>query len=246
MCPNRDESAILQPAETELPRWLWLGFPPLLLLPLVVSRLKGREAYDALVRSELGLIENMTLVVLCVAIVLSVMLFLRRRAVGSRLFGPLMAIMVLGLVYFAGEEASWGYHFFDWEVLGGLTETNNQGEPNLHNQEGFLGGLLDQLPRTLLSIAAAGGILIPLIARRRKLPMGKYWLLPTIVCLPTCVLALTITLPRKIFKAIDLDDADRILRQGETKEYFLALFLMLYMASLYARLRAGKLPPASA
>jgi hypothetical protein len=216
-----------------------------MLLVVVALRLMGSETYDRVAGTEFGLIENLTLIALLLAIVVGVALFLRRREVDSSLFGPFVAVMVLGLVYFAGEEASWGYHLFDWEVMGKLTATNDQGEPNLHNQDGLLGSLLDQLPRALLSIAAAGGIVIPLIRRRRKFSSRVSWLLPTIVCLPTCILALTITLPHKVAKAFGVTATDGALEHGELKECFLALFLMLYLASLYARLRAGKLSSAS-
>ena len=225
--------------DRDLPKWLWLGLPVAVVLGQVGTRLLGREAYLDLMHGELGLVENLTLVFLFVAIVLGVRLFLRRRTVPGRLFGLWTLLLTVGAVYFAGEEASWGYHLLGVEVMGGLVEINDQQEPNLHNLEGLAGTLLDQGPRSLLTIAAGvGGILVPLWQRfKRPITWPTAWIWPTIACLPTAVLAVGVTLPSKVFKLLDMEV--QLARQGEYKELFLALFIMRYLASLTCRL-AGK------
>lgn len=228
--------------DRDLPKWLWLGLPLAVVLAQVVTRMMGRETYVELMHSEFGLVENLTLVFLFVAIVLGIRLLLRRRAVPGRLFGLWTLLLTLGAVYFAGEEASWGYHLLGVEVMGGLKEFNHQQEPNLHNLEGIPGVFLDQTPRFLLTAAAAiGGILVPLWQRyKTPITWPTSWIWPTIVCLPTAVLAVGVTIPSKIFSLLGMDV--QVAHQGEYKELFLALFMMMYLASLTSRLGGRSSP----
>jgi len=227
----------------DLPRWLWLWFPPLILVAHAVTWVMGEDVHRSVMSTEFGLVEVLTFSFLVTAVVLALLSFARRRTVDNVLFSGLMLMMAAGCVYFGGEEVSWGYHWgvlpLGEELSGDLMSTNDQGEPNLHNQEGLIGSLLDQLPRSLLGLAAfVGGILMPLLARKRKvITWPTPWVWPTIVCLPTCALAVLITQPKHILKALD-KEVSPLWKMGETKEYFLALFLMLYFASIYRRLRA--------
>ena len=229
----------IQP-DRDLPKWVWVGLPVAVVLGQIGTRLLGQETYGNLMHGEFGLVENLTLVLLFVAIVLGIRLVLRRHAVPGRLFGLWALLLTVGAVYFAGEEASWGYHLFAVEVMGGLMEINHQQEPNLHNLEGMAGTLLDQGPRGLLTIAAAvGGILVPLWNRfKAPITWPTAWIWPTIVCLPTAVLAVGVTLPSKVFRLLGMEV--QLARQGEYKELFLALFIMVYLASLTCRL-GGKM-----
>ena len=54
----------------------------------------------------------------------------------------------MALIYYLGEEISWGQHFFKWVSPEFFLVNNNQGETNLHN----ISNLLDQLPRTLVML----------------------------------------------------------------------------------------------
>jgi len=232
----------------DLPRWLWLGFPPLILVAHVITRTIGYDTWVLWMKSESGLVENGTLVILSVAVVLGVMTFRRRREVGNRWFGPWVLLLTLGCFYFAAEEASWGYHW-GWQLFGEqvsqtLEHYNDQGETNLHNLPGLWGDMLDQLPRSLLSIAAlVGGIIVPLWSRyKRPVTWPTPWIWPTMVCLPVSVLAWLIRIPQRIMRWLHVDqEYGREWRSGETMEYLLAVFLMLYLASLYCRLRNGSL-----
>ena len=57
-----------------------------------------------------------------------------------------LAFKILALIYYLGEEISWGQHIFKWISPEFFLVNNNQGETNLHN----MSNLLDQLPRTLV------------------------------------------------------------------------------------------------
>ena len=55
-------------------------------------------------------------------------------------------LKVIALIYYLGEEISWGQHFFKWNTPEIFNELNNQNETNLHN----ISNILDQLPRSLV------------------------------------------------------------------------------------------------
>lgn len=225
----------------ELPRWLWLWFPPLILLVQLGAKLAGHETYRRLVRSELGLVEVGTVAMLVVALVVAVRLFLERRSLPAPWLGVWLGLFALGALYFAGEEASWGQHYFGWSTPEALAAVNQQQETNIHN----IGGIFDQFPRTVLSLGVLlGGVVLPILRRRRhgawvEAEGSMRWLLPTVVCLPTAVLATLVSLPEKAIEAFGREVPDLIeISPGETKEYLFGLFLMLYALSLARRLHA--------
>jgi hypothetical protein len=226
------------PRESDLPRWLWLWFPPLIVVALVVSKAMGEDAYVALMRTENSLVELGTVVLLLVAVVTGLRLFLRRGSLPETWLGAWVGLLTLGCIYFAGEEASWGQHYFGWGTPEALASVNAQGETNIHN----ISGLFDQLPRNLLTLGAlVGGIFAPLWLRRRhgdwRGARGKWgWLVPTVVCLPTAVLSVVIGLPKKLTDNTDVELPSVLVYQGgEFKEYFFGLLLMLYLLSLSRR-----------
>jgi hypothetical protein len=153
-----------------------------------------------------------------------------------------ITLIALGSFYFAGEEISWGQHFAGWQTPEAWAQLNNQQETNLHN----VGGLFDQFPRTLLTLAAVvGGIAVPLLVAAKRLRIDRDslqgWIWPTFACIPTCLLALAPKVMGKAAKLIDVDLASiSHTRAGEVKECFLAGFLAIYLSSLYIRLKAKK------
>jgi hypothetical protein len=204
------------------------------------------EVYRRWMRSEHGLVENLTVAFLAGAIVSGLLCFGRRRRVRWRLFGPLMLVLTLGLVYFAGEEMSWGQHLLGFKPPESIAERNEQHEFNLHNDPA-LESYLDQLPRLILTLGAlAGGVIAPLVRRRRGLrgrdfqspgPWG--WIWPTFECFPSALIAVVIALPKKLGLMLGFSLPDKLdIAPGETKELCLALFLFVYLLSLYLALRA--------
>ncbi|MHC4513838.1 MAG: hypothetical protein ACYTGW_21530 [Planctomycetota bacterium] len=240
------------PQRADLPAWLWLWFPPLILVAHGVTRAISYETWTVWMKSEFGVVEIGTFALLLIAVVLGVMVLLRRKQVDSPLFGPWVLLLTLGCFYFAAEEVSWGYHW-GWQLFGEefsrqLQEHNDQGETNLHNLPGLLGGILDNLPRFLLSFAAlGGGILVPLWGKyKRPVTWPTPWIWPTMACLPVSVLVWVIRIPRRVFRWLDHPEQyRREWRSGETMEYLLAVFLMLYLASLLWRLRKDQLTGAT-
>ena len=150
-----------------------------------------------------------------------------------------MMILVLGSTYFAGEEVSWGQHIFGWEASEYWQSLNDQGETNLHNT----GPLFDQVPRALLSAAAlVGGVLVPLyffLAKRRLRKTSlHYWLWPTYECIPAAFFSILVSWHEKVYQILDVEIPVVVdVRAGEVKESLLALFIMVYVMSIWYRSR---------
>ena len=231
----------------EFPAWLWLWGPlGLAILPYAVLA-ASPAAYERWIRTETGVLESATALFLLLAVLLGVDVLRHRRALPAPWFRRALVLYTLGCLYFFGEEISWGQHYFGWATPEALRLANEQGETNLHNIGGWTEGLLDQGPRALLTLAAlAGGVVAPLVLRRRRRAWDPRrdiapWLWPTLVCLPSSVLALVSNLPRKVAAAFESEvPAFLDIQGGESKECFLALFLLLYLVSIRLRLRAAE------
>ena len=217
-----------------LPGWLWLWFPPLLLVGVVPLKLIAPEAYATWVVGELALIELATplLALGGAAFGVAALRVLRDH---SRLLRTWVSLVVLACVYFAGEEISWGQHLVGWETPTYIEAVNDQQETNLHN----ISSWFDQKPRLLLEIwVLVGGILVPVwgLARPPVAPPAfRAWFWPTIDCTFTAVLAILVRLPERIKKWADIDTLPLEVRFSEFQEYYFALFLMLYLAAIYTR-----------
>lgn len=226
-----------------LPHWAWLWFPPLLLLIILPVRVLDPAGYSQWVDGELGLIELATPVLSLAGAVFGcrAALALWRGGVDRLFLWALL--MTAACVYFAGEELSWGQHLFGWSTPEALGELNDQNETNLHNMSSWL----DQKPRLLLELwVLIGGLIMPLVGFRQLRPLVRddmpSWFWPTFDCMPTALLAILVRLPERLKDLAGLESLPYELRYSEPQEYYFALFLLLYLAALNARVRR---PPAS-
>lgn len=113
---------------------------------------------------EHGLIENATNLLLLAAIILFLLCQKKAELLWEKLW---LLILAAGAIYFLGEEISWGYHLFGFDVNEEWMALNDQKEPNLHNLRGIWEILFDKLPRQLLLIGAEIGGLLGVYADRR-------------------------------------------------------------------------------
>ncbi len=222
----------------DLPKWLWLWLPIVVALFPYVMRLINTET-DSYVFGELGIIENYTFIVLLLAIILGLLSIMEMKSFEFPFFKFWLTLLVLGCIYYAGEEVSWGQHWFGWRTPEGWMDVNDQGETNLHNTS----ALLDQVPRMLLTIAAVvGGVIVPVyfLIRGKVLSADEFfgWLWPSYVNIPTCLLAVLVSLHEKVYKLFGTIVPNILdIRAGETKECLLAMFLFMYIASFYKRIK---------
>lgn len=229
----------------ELPRLCWLYLPLAFLAMRWAIHLHtdSQNGLESWFRNETGLVENLTVFLLLVSLGVTICLLCRFNK--ELHFFPRIFLLLycLGCIYFAGEEASWGQHWFGWETGDYFSSINDQQETNFHNTS----ILLDRLPKAVVSLLIfIGGVVVPLkfMLRKRRINYQDrlWWLLPTSICLPTAVIASIATWPSKIERAIDFnfyfDQAQEI------KELYIALFILLFVVSLYLRLlqlrRAGR------
>lgn len=225
-----------------LPAWLRLWFPPVLLLIILPVRVIDPAAYRTWVDGELGFIELATPLVAAVGAVFGAMLIYRLRRLGITRLTVWTAVVTAACAYLAGEELSWGQQLIGWATPEYINEINDQHETNLHNMSSWL----DQKPRLLLEIwVLVGGIIMPLrewLRGTKYTPANfRYWFWPTMDCLPTAILAILIRVPPRLKDLFDLSALPYEIRFSEPQEYYFAVFLMLYLASLYVR--TGLAPP---
>ena len=105
--------------------------------------------------SENGFVENLQSILLF----LSIIFIIKYKNIYKKnlLIRIFLIIYLIGLIYYFGEEISWGQHFFRWESSEFFKNYNNQNETNIHN----ISNLFDQLPRTLVLLWC--GIIVPFI-----------------------------------------------------------------------------------
>ena len=96
--------------------------------------------------AENGFVENMQSLFLFISIIL--LFKARMNFLQNNIISLFLIIKIFALIYYLGEEISWGQHFFKWGTSEWFKIHNNQDETNLHN----ISNLFDQLPRTLVMI----------------------------------------------------------------------------------------------
>lgn len=231
------------PNRSELPAALWLWFPLTLLATQYLVRAWDESTYLRFIRAETGLIENLTVLFLAIAVITGLDLLRRRSQLPFRWMTPWLVMICLGSFYFMGEEASWGQHWFGWDAPESIAEANKQQETNFHNNTS-LEWLLDWVPRNLLSAAVGiGGFFVPLIwrgSRRWSEQNYRHWLWPTFVCLPAAAIASFLNIPPRLFALAGSELPSALdIGAGETEEWALAFVIMIYLLSLRSRLNFG-------
>lgn len=219
-----------------LPAWLWLWFPPLLLVVVLPIRVLDPATYSNWIDGELGLIELMTALLAIIAAIIGCRLLRYKRKCHNFKLRLWIILVTAGCIYFAGEELSWGQHLFRWETPMIIGRINDQGETNLHNVSSWF----DQKPRLLLEVwVLVGGVIVPLLGSYRGSRLApeqfRYWFWPTTDCVPAALFALAVRFPERAKDLFGIKEMPFELRYSEPQEYYFALFLLMYLASLNAR-----------
>lgn len=229
----------------DLPLWLWAGFPPLMLLLLVGAHFIAPEMIPVFTRRDDDapgghIVEHGTVVVLIPGIIAGFAVFLARHRLPDWRLGWWVLMWTLACVYFAGEEVSWGQHLFDWETPESYKAINRQQEMNLHNTTSWL----NEKPRALVELwIMIAGFGLPLwrLATSARLDPARlgYWLWPTVVAAPSAALFLLFRVHKWVADATGAR-VTNWLSESEVREYYIALFLSLYLLSIWKRLRAPR------
>lgn len=200
-----------------------------ILVAQVLTAVLWPEIYRPIFYGELSVIELGTVVIGIAAIALLVWTFLVVDSARHKWLKVALGIAVLGMVYFIGEEASWGQHYFGFEPSAAWKEINTQDELNLHNVKGWKWA--DKAPRNVM----LGLVVITLLfgnGIRRKYgfngPTSAAWLTPSPATLGPGVLMVLSKVPEPFKWKLYPDP-------GETEELYLVIFIFVYLLSLYLR-----------
>ena len=140
---------------------------------------------------ENGFVETLQSLLLLISIYFLIITF---KKIGlKKIIKFFLSVKILALIYYFGEEISWGQHYFKWVSPEFFLDNNNQGETNLHN----MSNLLDQLPRTLVTLWCS---LIPILFYfiKKKFTLNyeiKIIIIPTNQLLKISIIFLLIFLP---------------------------------------------------
>ena len=101
---------------------------------------------DSKVWMENGIIEVLQAIILLIAISNLFAILFKKKNIYNNLFFKLIVIKILLLIYFLGEEISWGQHFLYFETNEFFNKYNKQNETNLHN----ISNIFNEIPRSLV------------------------------------------------------------------------------------------------
>jgi hypothetical protein len=220
--------------------WWWFWIPLLLALFVIASSQLSPGWYLRHVLPEgYGALEFLQFVLALGALYIAVRLLFRPFVRARPLVFTVTLLGALGSLYIAGEEMSWGQHFFHWNTPEYWALVNRQQETNLHNTY----YIFEKLPRSILEIGVVvGGILVPLAAYfypwLRACRVSLF--LPAAAILPAAIGVM-------LFKGIDRLQQINVMtspvaRPSETVETYLYLFILFFF--IVYRRRIGELEAA--
>jgi hypothetical protein len=228
----------------ELPLWYTLGVPAAFVLMSLYGFFYSEEFLKLLVRRDEhplggGIAEHGTVLILLLGIAAGIAVLRHHRRGLPWWFVGWLAGWILACIYFAGEEASWGQHYFRWETPDALKGLNDQNETNLHN----IGTWFDQKPRTLVELwMIVAGLIVPIVHRFRPASLWAdrpwaRWFWPTRFAIPVVLAFLFAFVISIVAKKTSSAHLMR-LGSNELREFYLAFFLSGYLTSLWLRIRA--------
>ena len=197
--------------------WWWLALPVLFAVWLVAMwRVAPAWYMKWIIPEGYGILEFSQFIILLIALAIAVRLLFKPFVRKRPFVFAVTIIAVLGCIYTAGEEMSWGQHFFHWKTPEYWAMVNRQQETNLHNAY----PAFEQWPRAIVTLGVViGGILVPLAAaffpRVRSNRLSLF--LPASALLPTAVIAM-------VFKLAGI-----VHRPSEAVELYLYYFIFGYL-----------------
>jgi len=214
--------------------WWWFFIPVIIALSLIPIYQYAPEFYIKWILPEgYGFLELgqffIALTAMAVALKLAFRPFVRAR----RLVLFYVCLAALGCLYIAGEEHSWGQHFFHWQTPEYWAAINRQQETNLHNTMPLFG----KKPRVLLELGIlVGGLILPLLALFYPSIRTNRWSLffPAGAMVPV---ALGAALYKTTGVLLKFEIPSLVIRPSEGLEFFLYLFLLYYLIIFTRRIK---------
>jgi len=208
--------------------WLWIPLAAII-LQMILEFTVPRDLLS-IMHSENGPHETLQFLVMvgCFFVALFAMISKHTKNLFLRAW---FGLAVLASFYVAGEEVSWGQHFWDWATPEFWSGINDQQETNLHNTSSWL----DQKPRLILEIGIIFGALIyPLLKNRQilTLPPKLDYLMPSKLL---GFIALLVIVPQILEKAFEAVDISIFARFSEVQELYMFYFVLLYLIMLHQK-----------
>ncbi len=232
---------------TDFPKLYWQWLPLLMVVVMVVGRtiFPDWKDYEYYIESEKrGIVENAAFFILAPGVVFGLLAWRMRDVLPSKYLGYWIMLCTVAVFVAAGEEASWGQHWFQWATPEGLAAINDHNETNFHNT---LNGHDTTIKSIIMVGMAIGTMVIPLLIKFGGLVKPAtgaplYWLFPTVVGLPVTIYCLSSRIIRQLFqKWTELDQyAYFDMDFNELSEFYVACFLFFYLFSFWYRLRQAK------
>ncbi len=171
---------------------------------------------------ENGFIENLQVIFVLMSIILLIKIKFEFKKLN--IIHLFIIIKILALIYYLGEEISWGQHFFKWNSPIIFQEINTQKETNLHN----ISNLLDQLPRTLVFFWCAFSLILINFSKFKTKISKEFFLLisPDKKLIYISLLLLVLSLPDLIVDIFNFHPGHyEELSTGGTKDLPVAIFI---------------------
>jgi len=206
--------------------WWWLGVPLVMAIFILVTAQLTPDFYMKWILPEgYGFLEFGHFFIPLAAAIIAFRLLFKPFVRARPLTFAFLLLAGLGCLYIAGEEHSWGQHFFYWNTPEYWAEVNRQAETNLHNVHEWF----NHQPRAVIQAGIfVGGLLVPLAAWFFPIVRRNRWslFLPAAALVPTALGWL-------LFRSVSQLNKDYgialVHRPSESVETFMYLFLLFYM-----------------
>lgn len=218
--------------------WLvWAGLPLALAAVILTVAMGYPDIYAAHFLPEgYGILELLHFGLPLIAGVICIWLLFHPAVRANRIIKVMTALFVVACIYIAGEEHSWGQHFFGWSTPEVWSAINRQDETNLHNTL----GIFNHTPQKILEFGILiGGIILPVWCYFKG-PFENWFLrlyVPSLALLPVALTAVAF----KVIKwtwSYNLLGFQLMARPSEALETFYYLFILLYVVLYTRRIRA--------
>lgn len=212
--------------------WWWLGVPLFVAVLSVGSYHLAPDWYMRYVLPEgYGVLEISHFLIPLFGLFIAGSLLFRPYVRARPLVFAVALIGAFSCLYTAGEETSWGQHFFHWNTPEDWAAINRQDETNLHNA--YL--ITEGLPRSILQICIViFGLGVPFGAlfypRLRACRISLF--LPPSALVPTSLGVVGFKLVDRLQQSGYLIDI--LQRPAETIETYMYFFILAYLV-VYAR-----------
>jgi len=224
--------------QNHIPKIFWLWIPIIFVIGQCVLEVVLPRGMMNASLSENGPHEILQFLIIASAAFVPIFYFISRKTDKNILYKIWFALAFICCVYVAGEEVSWGQHFFNWGTPESWQAVNDQAETNLHNTSSWL----DQKPRLILMIGIVFGTLVaPILISKNilKLPDVLKTLIPV---KEFSLLAFLVIGTHGLDKILNALDINFFARYSEVQEILLFYFVLLYLINLYHRLSYTETP----